>query len=187
MLPMWMQDEMILFKIYAPLGATALNIVYYSQIGQPQDLHFQKQKGHSFWKSDQRLFSLLQKETVWQFFVVVVMMARTPFFSTNDPLLIHFLCPFIIIFINVIKQPCPCVGLTAPSQNIHFRRGWRPLVEERIPNIACDYKIVKRKRGLVFFFFKISNKITITRKIQNTHFRLSLRPLVEERFPICGL
>ena len=29
-LPMWMQDEMILSKIYAPLGATALNIVYYS-------------------------------------------------------------------------------------------------------------------------------------------------------------
>ena len=30
MLPMWMQDEMILSKIYVPLGATALSIVYYS-------------------------------------------------------------------------------------------------------------------------------------------------------------
>ena len=37
-----------------------------------------------FWKSDQSLFSLLQKETEWQsnFFVK---MAGTQFCSTNDP------------------------------------------------------------------------------------------------------
>ena len=45
-----------------------------------------------FWKSDQRLLGLLQKETEWQsnFFVKT---AGKLFCSTNDPLLIHLLCP----------------------------------------------------------------------------------------------
>ena len=70
----------------------ALNIVYYSQIEQPQGLHFQKWKGQCFQESDQRLFSFIQKETDWQS-KVFVKMAGTLFSSTIDPLLIQLRSP----------------------------------------------------------------------------------------------
>ena len=58
-------------------------------------------KRQRFWESDYRLFSFIQKETVWQskFFVK---MAGTLFSSTIDTLLIQLLSPFSCL--NIVSH-----------------------------------------------------------------------------------
>ena len=77
----------------------------YDQLG-PEGPSWWKWKGLCFWESDHCLFSLLQKETDCEtiFFVKTL---RSLFCSTNDPLLIHFLCPFVKM-IDIYTQKVIC-------------------------------------------------------------------------------
>ena len=77
---MWMYDEMIISKIYAPLGATAWNLVYRSKIGWP----FKNDSCNVYLVCSKK--NRLKKKKI-------VKTLGTLFCSTIDPLLIHLLCP----------------------------------------------------------------------------------------------
>ena len=88
-------------------------------------------------ESEQCLLSLIQKETDWQtnFFVK---MLGTLFCSTIDPLLIHFLCPFLKCKICVVdnfqmRDSC-LLTIFQFSKNLQIFKIFRfdPLVLEKV-------------------------------------------------------
>ena len=62
-----------------------------------------------------------------------------------------FFCKFLLFMKFVGSASFLSVCLSAPNQNTHCRRSWRPLVKDCVPNIGLGWHNFPKKGGVFFF------------------------------------